>query len=87
MLKNCRQFYRTYPQIRKSLSGEFAAIPSGSAIRESVTANLSATVEVHQHQGYAPEPETKVSALELALRFLRSLFSPFAFREIESLDL
>jgi hypothetical protein len=27
MLKNCRQFYRIYPQIRQSLIGEFAAIP------------------------------------------------------------
>jgi hypothetical protein len=35
MLKNCRQFYRTYPQIRQSLSGEFAAIPFESAIRQS----------------------------------------------------
>ena len=36
MLKNCRQFYRTYPQIRQSVSGESAAIPSGSEIRQSV---------------------------------------------------
>src|SRR6516162_5855680 len=36
MLKNCRQFYRTYPQIRQSLSGQFAVIPSGSEIRQSV---------------------------------------------------
>ena len=36
MLKNCRQFYRIYPQIRQSLSGEFAVIPSGSEIRQSV---------------------------------------------------
>jgi predicted nuclease of restriction endonuclease-like (RecB) superfamily len=35
MLKNCRQFYRTYPQIRQSLIGEFAAIPSGEEIRQS----------------------------------------------------
>jgi predicted nuclease of restriction endonuclease-like (RecB) superfamily len=36
MLKNCRQFYRTYPQIRQSLSGQFGVIPSGSEIRQSV---------------------------------------------------
>ena len=27
VLKNCCQFYRLYPHIRQSLSGEFAAIP------------------------------------------------------------
>ena len=34
MLKNCRQFYRVYPQIRQSLTGELAAIPSASQIRQ-----------------------------------------------------
>ena len=28
MLKNCRRFYRLYPQIRQSLPGQFAAIPA-----------------------------------------------------------
>jgi hypothetical protein len=35
MLKNCRQFYRIYPQIRQSVIGEFVAIPSGLEIRQS----------------------------------------------------
>jgi predicted nuclease of restriction endonuclease-like (RecB) superfamily len=35
MLKNCRQFYRLYPQIRQSLSGEFAAIPAKPEIGQS----------------------------------------------------
>jgi DUF1016 N-terminal domain len=35
MLKNCRQFYRIYPQIRQSLIGEFAAIPSELEICQS----------------------------------------------------
>ncbi|MBV8224862.1 MAG: DUF1016 family protein, partial [Verrucomicrobia bacterium] len=35
MLKNCRQFYRIYPQIRQSLIGEFGAIPSELEIRQS----------------------------------------------------
>ena len=35
MLKNCRQFYRLYPHIRQSLSGEFAAIPVRPEIGQS----------------------------------------------------
>ena len=35
MLKNCRQLYRIYPQIRQSLIGEFAAVPSELEIRQS----------------------------------------------------
>jgi hypothetical protein len=35
VLKNCRQFYRLYPQIRQSLSGEFAAIPAKPEIGQS----------------------------------------------------
>src|ERR1700757_4202848 len=35
MLKNCRQFYRIYPQIRQSLIGEFAAISPELEIRQS----------------------------------------------------
>jgi predicted nuclease of restriction endonuclease-like (RecB) superfamily len=41
MLKNCRQFYRTYPQIRQSLTGDFTAIPSESEIRQSVIGESS----------------------------------------------
>jgi len=35
MLKNCRQFYRLYPHIRQSLTGEFAAIPARPEIGQS----------------------------------------------------
>jgi len=35
MLKNCRQFYRLYPQIRQSLPGQFAAIPARPEIGQS----------------------------------------------------
>ena len=35
MLKNYRQFYRLYPQIRRSLSGEFADIPATPQISQS----------------------------------------------------
>src|ERR1700736_1296021 len=39
MLKNCRQFYRLYPQIRQSLSGEFAAIPGNQKLANQRLAN------------------------------------------------
>jgi predicted nuclease of restriction endonuclease-like (RecB) superfamily len=35
MLKNCRRFYRLYPQIRQSLPGQFAAIPARPEIGQS----------------------------------------------------
>src|SRR5260370_21479143 len=35
MLKNCRRFYRFYPQIRQSLPGEFEAIPARPEIDQS----------------------------------------------------
>jgi hypothetical protein len=41
MLKSCRQFYRTYPHIRQSLTGDFAAIPSESEIRQSAIGESS----------------------------------------------
>jgi hypothetical protein len=41
MLKNCRQFYRIYPQIHQSLIGEFAPIPSELEIRQSTIAEFN----------------------------------------------
>lgn len=35
MLKNCRQFYRLYPQIRQCLAGEFERTVRLPAIRQS----------------------------------------------------
>jgi hypothetical protein len=45
MLKNCRQFYRIYPQIRQSLIGEFAPIPSELEFRQSAIGEFNQNPE------------------------------------------
>jgi predicted nuclease of restriction endonuclease-like (RecB) superfamily len=50
-LQSCRQFYRTYPGIQQSVTGELRAILPGGQIRHSVTGELSGPPIHHTPSG------------------------------------